>query len=320
MKGEKIVNQQIHQIQAQKVTITTQKEMCELPQKGDKESGTVQQIPTIHKPAKLIYFTDPICSSCWSIEPHIRKLELEYQPYFEIEYRTGGLLKDWTYDCKGISNPKDVAKHWDEVSQYYGMPIDGDLWLEDPLDSSYPVCIAFKASQLQGAKVAKAFLRRVKELLFLHKINMAIPENLQFAAKLANLDVKQFKSDFEGKANDLFHQDLDLANLYGVRGFPTIYFINNKGRSKTIFGTKPYHNYESALLEVDPTAKKQEYKKDWQSLFSKYSSFTEVEYAELAELCREEARKLLDNLVEKNILNKHTIKNGSLWTLRSYTS
>ena len=34
---------------------------------------------------KLIYFTDPICLSCWGIEPQLRKLKLEYGNSIEIE-------------------------------------------------------------------------------------------------------------------------------------------------------------------------------------------------------------------------------------------
>ena len=96
------------------------------------------------KPIKIIYYTDPICSSCWGIEPQLRKLKLEYGNFIEIEYRMGGLLPDWSYNSGGISKPSDVAHHWDEVSAYYDMPIDGNVWLTDPLSSSYPASIAFK--------------------------------------------------------------------------------------------------------------------------------------------------------------------------------
>ena len=32
------------------------------------------------------------------------------------------------------------------------MPIDGDVWLEDPLNSSYPPSIAFKAAEMQDKR------------------------------------------------------------------------------------------------------------------------------------------------------------------------
>src|SRR5690554_3024359 len=182
-----------------------------------------------NKKVKLVYFTDPICSSCWGIEPQLRKLKLEYGDYLEIEYRMGGLLPDWNYNSGGISKPADVALHWDEVSEHYDMPIDGDVWLEDPLHSSYPPSIAFKAAQLQSEGKAILFLRELRELVFLKKKNIAKWENISAAAQKVGLNVVQLKSDFEGKATDLFEEDLKLAREMGVRGFPTMYFIDDSG-------------------------------------------------------------------------------------------
>ena len=163
------------------------------------------------KPIRIIYFTDPICSSCWGIEPQLRKLKLEYGELIEFEYRMGGLLPDWSYNSGGISKPSDVAHHWDEVSAIYKMPIDGDVWLEDPLDSSYPPSIAFKAAQMQDREKANLFLRRIREMVFLEKLNITRHEVLVTAAKQSGLDSKQFLKDIEGPAEVLFKEDLDFA-------------------------------------------------------------------------------------------------------------
>ncbi|MEL6132186.1 MAG: DsbA family protein, partial [Bacteroidota bacterium] len=72
--------------------------------------------PITTQPLKVTYFTDPICSSCWGIEPQLRRLKLAYGAYLDIDYYMGGLLPDWSYDSGGISKPSDVAHHWDEVS------------------------------------------------------------------------------------------------------------------------------------------------------------------------------------------------------------
>ena len=134
------------------------------------------------KPVKITYFTDPICSSCWGIEPQLRRLKAEYGEYLDLDVRMGGLLPDWSYNAGGISKPSDVASHWEEASRYYQMPIDGSVWLEDPLPSSYPPSIAFKAAQLQDKKKATAFLRRLREMVFMEKKNITRWEHLQQAA------------------------------------------------------------------------------------------------------------------------------------------
>ncbi len=286
--------------------------ICGVP---DSATANLFIVQKAEKPVKIIYFTDPICSSCWGIEPQLRKLKLEYGQLIEIDYRMGGLLPDWSYNSGGISKPSDVAHHWDEVSVYYDMPIDGDVWLEDPLHSSYPPSIAFKAAQLQDKDKAILLLREMREMLFLQKKNLAKWEHIAIAASHAGLDTDQLKTDFEGKAKSLFEEDLKLAKEYGVRGFPTMFFINGAGNKEIVYGSKPYPFYETALLKSYPQAVKSDYAKTPEALFSKYHSLTAKEFAELSGTPRSESEKVLDELVSNSKLEKIITKNGSMWKM-----
>ena len=289
--------------------------MCETTDEHTTTLSKTHQKST-EKSVKLIYYTDPICSSCWGIEPQLRKLKLEYGKAIDIEYRMGGLLPDWSYNSGGIGKPSDVASHWDEVSVHYDMPIDGDLWLEDPLDSSYPPSIAFKAAQLQDEEKAHLFMREIREMVFLKKKNIAKWEHLASAAKRVGLDVEQFKTDFEGKAKAMFEEDLRLGKELGVRGFPTIFFIDEAGNRETVYGTRPYAFYEMAILKLNPNTTKSEYSKNWESLFSIYPTLTAKEYSELSGTPRMESEKVLNELSDKGALDKLTTKNGSMWTIK----
>ncbi len=285
---------------------------CEIPQTNSSstEPGSVKPNK---KTTKIIYYTDPICSSCWGIEPQLRKLKLEYGHSVEIEYRMGGLLRDWTYNSGGISKPSDVAHHWDEVSVYYDMPIDGDIWLEDPLPSSYPPSIAFKAAQIQDHEKAILFLREIREMVFLQKKNITRWEYLEFAAKKVGLDLAKFKTDYEGKAKGLFEEDLKLGRDLGVRGFPTMFITDTTGKQQVIYGSSPYALYDKAISGYHSTATKIDYDKNWDALFSMYHSQTAREFSELSGMSRQEAEKLLNQLSEKGELEKHATKNGSVW-------
>ncbi len=283
---------------------------------SDSTSKSEIAIQKIEKPIKVVYFTDPICSSCWGIEPQLRKLKLEYGNSIEIEYRMGGLLPDWSYNSGGISKPSDVAHHWDEVSIYYDMPIDGDIWLQDPLHSSYPPSIAFKAAQMQDNDKAILFLREIREMVFLQKKNIAKLEHLVEAAKKVGLNAAQFKTDFEGKAKSLFEEDLKFTKSYGVRSFPTIFFLDNSGNKEMVIGSKPYAFYETSILKLNDKAVKNEYHKDWETLFSKYHSLTAKEFSELSGTPRAESEKQLNELTTKGHLVKLTTKNGALWTIK----
>lgn len=269
------------------------------------------------KPIKIIYYTDPICSSCWGIEPQLRKLKLEYGNSIEIEYRMGGLLPDWSYNSGGISKPSDVAHHWDEVSAYYDMPIDGDVWLEDPLSSSYPPSIAFKAAQMQDNEKAILFLREIREMVFLQKKNITKWEYLEFAGKKVGLDIIKFKTDYEGKAKELFEEDLKLGRELSVRGFPTMFFTDATGKKELVYGSKPYQTFENALLKLLPSVSKTTYDKTWNAIFSKYHSLTAKEFSELTGTPRNECEKYLDDLTTNGKVQKLTIKNRAIWTLKN---
>ncbi|MEO7313965.1 MAG: ClpXP adapter SpxH family protein [Ginsengibacter sp.] len=290
--------------------------MCET---GDTSIDTTSHsnMQSTKKSIKLIYYTDPICSSCWGIEPQLRKLKLEYGNAIDIDYRMGGLLPDWNYNSGGIGKPSDVASHWDEVSVHYDMPIDGDLWIEDPLDSSYPPSIAFKAAQMQDKEKAILFLREIREMVFLQKKNIAKWEHLSSAAKTVGLDEAKLKTDFEGKAKSLFEEDLKLGRELGVRGFPTIFVVDDAGNKEIVYGTRPYAFYEMAILKINPDITKSEYSKSWEKLFAIYPTLTAKEFSELSGTPRKESEDVLNELVSKGNLEMHTTKNGSIWVRKN---
>lgn len=290
--------------------------VCEIP--GMQAATSDSNVISYAKPVKLIYFTDPICSSCWGIEPQLRKLKLAYGTYLDIEYRMGGLLPDWSYNSGGISKPSDVAHHWDEVSIYYDMPIDGDVWLEDPLHSSFPPSIAFKAAQMQDQAKAVKFLREIREMVFLQKKNITKWEFLAQAAATVGLDATKLKTDVEAQATELFEADLNEARSMGVRGFPTIFFVDSSGRREIVYGAKPYGSYEQTLLKLLPQATAQQYDRSWNALFAKYPSLTAKEFSELSGTERQESERVLDALTQQGKLLKTSTKNGSIWQLNSH--
>lgn len=268
------------------------------------------------KPIKIVYFTDPICSSCWGIEPQLRRMKLEYRDAIEIEYHMGGLLKDWTYNSGGISKPSDVAHHWDEVSHHYEMPIDGDVWLEDPLPSSYPPSIAFKAAEIQDRHKSILFLRRMREMVFLEKKNITKWPYLKQAAEETGLDPEQLKEDFAHKAISLFKDDLALAQKMGVRGFPTFFFTDNKNQQQILYGARPYTEFESKLKALLPGIHQQKFENHWTYLFHRFATLTTKEYEILTNKTWQEAENELETLFHDHYLNKFSTKNGVLWKLK----
>ena len=290
--------------------------ICEVPPKS-KTDLNKEEFATETGKLTIIYFTDPICSSCWGIEPQLRLLKLKYGDQLDIEYKMGGLLPDWSYNSGGISKPSDVAVHWDEVSGHYDMPIDGDLWLEDPLESSYPPSIAFKAAQLQNEKKAQVFLREIREMVFLQKKNITKWKYIEQAAGRAGLDTELLKSHYENQAKQLFQLDLQLAKQYGVRGFPTLFLIDSLGNKEVIYGARPFEVYELAILKIKPDIRLLNYDRQWQSLFARFNSLTAREFSELSMKPRDLCEDFLNELSQEGKLEKFSTKNGAIWFRKS---
>lgn len=269
------------------------------------------------KPIQVLYFTDPICSTCWIIQPLLRKLKLEYDRYLNIEYRMGGLLPSWDEYNKGIiKQPTDAAKHWEEVCACHEIPLDGDIWLEDPLSSSYPPSIAFKAAQMQDTDLAILFLRRIKEMVFLEKKNIIKWEFLETAAFEVGLDSARLKRDFEGQAQERFREDLRLAAEYGVTSFPTLFFSDKKDKQFTIKGYQSYERFEDIINKLIHSVEKDQVNPDPQSLFMHFPTMTSKEFSFLSDLSKEDADKILAKLYDAGKIEKYESKNGVIWISR----
>jgi predicted DsbA family dithiol-disulfide isomerase len=287
--------------------------VCKTP--GLNQPQTDSLAPTKNKPLLVHYFTDPICSACWGIEPQLRRLKLEYGDLLEIRYHMGGLLPSWTgFDSGGISKPSDVATHWDEVSAYYEMPMIGDVWLNDPLNSSFPPCVAFKAAQIQSEYKAIAFMRRLREMVFLAAKNITKWEYLNTAAYEAGLDTVQFKADYLGRAHELFDEDLRITRQMGVRGFPTLFFTDADQNRTVINGVKPYQYFEQAIMRLLPTAVKKTIDASTpEKAFELFPTLTAKEFAVLSNQSLAAADASLNEYYNARQCTRFVTRNGTLY-------
>jgi predicted DsbA family dithiol-disulfide isomerase len=262
---------------------------------------------------RVIYFTDPICSSCWAAEPQLRKLLVEYGDNIAIEYHMGGLLPSWDMFTSGpITKPADVAHHWDEMGAHSDTPIDGEVWRADPLPSSYPPCRAYKAAELQGKEKASRFLRRIREMVMVENKNIARLEVLQQAAKDSGLDPARLADDYNSTSQQLFQKDLELRAQYGVRGFPAVFFVDGASNQILVYGSRPYENYEAAIRQLAPSAEKKQIPPGG-DLFDRYPTLTTKEYSVITGVSMQEAEDILTALEQKGAIQKQPVKNGVLW-------
>ena len=267
----------------------------------------------------LLNFTDSVCSTCWIIQPQLRKLKMEYENYIETEYCMGGLLPYWeNYKSGSISKPEDAYDYWDYISKKHDMPIFPDVWKDNPLPSYYAPSIAFKAAQLQNTDKAIIFLRRINEMLFFENKNIVENVLLHIATFESGLDAALLIRDLEGKAQLLFEADLLLAQELNINTLPTFVFTYRFNNSKILKGFQEYECFEKMLLEFVTDATKSPITKRYNKIFKKYPTLSTQEFAFLTDKSIREADEIMFHLLRKGIVCSHSIKNEVIiWKLNS---
>ncbi|MBS1568397.1 MAG: DsbA family protein [Bacteroidetes bacterium] len=288
--------------------------ICAVPGQAGATGTMFKAFTPVAKPITVLYFTDPICSACWCVEPALRKLTSAYGGLIDLQTHMGGLLPGWEgFNDGGMTKPADIAPHWEEMGAYFHMPMLGDVWLEDPLMSSYPPSIAFKAAELQDKQRSLAFLRRLRELVITEKKNITKWRVIAGAATDAGLDTARLHADFNGAAPALFQADLTLARSLGVRGFPTFIFTDATDARQVVYGARPYANFEAAVKALVPDANAAPPPTALEGLFALHASWCAEEVAVALGITHEQAKAALQAAEAKGALAAVHTRNGSVW-------
>jgi predicted DsbA family dithiol-disulfide isomerase len=203
------------------------------------------------KPLEIYMFVDPLCPECWALEPIIKKLQIEYGQYFSLKHVLSGRLA--TLNMNKKAKYENIAELWEQTASRTGMSCDGSLWFENPIVSPYLASIALKAAELQGRKCGIRFLRKLQEMLFLEKQNIATFDVLKLCAASVGLDVVEFVSDIHStSAAKAFQCDLKITSEMEVSEIPTLVFFNENIEEEGIkvTGYYPYEVYVQIIEEM----------------------------------------------------------------------
>lgn len=226
------------------------------------------------------YYTDPLCCWSWGMEPQMRKLRYLLRNHLKIRYVMGGLIRDWerfSDHMNDINRPSQVGPLWMEARNTTGQPMQEVLWIKDPVDTTYPACMAVKAAELQGNIAGEAMLRELREAVMLRQLNIGKNEViLEIASALEKkkiLDFSLFQKDwFSNRVAELFRKDLEQIKIKGITRFPTLLISVGK-RTIQITGYRPFPVLLDAFRNLDPELdfadddiNPEEYKKSWANL------------------------------------------------------
>ena len=167
---------------------------------------------------------------------------VEFGDELHFTYVMGGMARE---------TAPEVAE-WLRVMAATGMPMDPLMWVEGPIGSTYPGCMAVKAAQEQAHDGGYAYLRRLREGLACFRRKLDTTEALVEEARKAGLDVERFRIDLGSHAIvEAFGADLEAARDVPSGSpredrlpFPTLRF----GDDRWCFGHTPYDEYRAAAV------------------------------------------------------------------------
>ncbi|HLQ71595.1 MAG TPA: ClpXP adapter SpxH family protein [Bacillota bacterium] len=203
------------------------------------------------KPLEIYVYVDPLCPECWSLEPYLKKLTIEYGRYFTIRPIISGHFKRLNRDK--FDQPKKIKAIWEHTANRTGMSCNGDIWTENPVSSPWVASVAIKAAELQGKKAGKVYLRKIQESVFLKKEDISNEKILMDCARETHLDLDEFERDlYSVSAQKAVQCDLKLTKEMEVEHIPTLVVFNHdiEEHGMKISGLYSYEIYERLLKQM----------------------------------------------------------------------
>jgi putative protein-disulfide isomerase len=201
------------------------------------------------------YYTDPCCPWSWALEPALRRLRWEFGERLSMTYVMCGM-------AQRFGDPQPVIEEILTAAAASGMPVDARLWLESPLRSSHPACIAVKAATEQGDPAP--YLRRLREGILCRRQKLDGAESLIAEARLTDgLDPERFGVDLSSHATlEAFGADLERAQAapaeHHAEGgdrvkLPSLEFRGGDGATYGVYGFSDYRELRAAAVAAGAT-------------------------------------------------------------------
>lgn len=205
------------------------------------------------------YITDPACSWSWAAEPTVRRLMTEFADSLAWTFVMGGLARDYESGGEGVLSYPELVEEWLAVAGQTGAPIDPRLWVEGPIRTTYPACMAVIAAAEQAADGGYGYLRALREGLVCLRRKLDTTEALVEEARRVGLDVKRFRIDLASHATvEAFGAQLEEARaipeearaagqVKRVEGKERVAFPSMRfGDAHWVLGAQPYEAYAAA--------------------------------------------------------------------------
>lgn len=264
----------------------------------------------------IIYeFSDPLCPWCWGSEPILRKLESRFD--VQIRYIMVGMIEDVRKEVPDITEEgymeynDRIASKWEEQAIKHKMPVNPyDFSLFDnKSNSTWPLCISYKAAEFQDLERANRLLRRFREQIFLEGKKAIRNSSILSTVVEVGLDLEQYIEDVTGgKAEKAFLEDIELAKKHKITSYPS-YLFRYKGEEVVVRGFTYYQTMKAlikGLTDAEIGDKGIEISK-MMDVINRYDGIAIYELAEIFEIEYPRLHEILNDMSQNNeiIIEEH---------------
>jgi len=209
---------------------------------------------------RIVEYTDPYSIWCWGCEPALRRFELLFPDFVDIDVRMGGLfedftpMRDWWIRMSGGQWKESVLAFMTAVADQHRMPMNPGRMLAaiDDFRSTWPACIAVKAAEFQGRDAGRTYLRRLREAVLVEGRAIHRDGVQKDVASEVGLDGSRFvRALDDGSAERAFREDLEMCRSREVKGFPT-FELQGVEVSFRIEGWQPWEVFDETLRKLAP--------------------------------------------------------------------
>lgn len=256
----------------------------------EKQPGT----SPLTKPIELYVFIDPTCDDCWSLQPILRKLQVDYDHYFTLRIILRTSLPTMNMPCRNF---------------------DPSIETCDKFHASFP-SLAIKAAEFQGKRAGFRFISKLFEYSYLKSKNVTSFSVLVEIANQLLLDVDEFTRDFSSH-NVLrsLQVDLYMAREMEVDKAPTFVFFNEniEDEGLKVSGLYTYDVYEQILEELLGHQIIPETPPALDDLFRRFDTLTTNEISEIYRIPENAAERELKKRLLQQQVERLPFPNTTLW-------
>lgn len=272
------------------------------------------------RPLEIYMFIDPLCPECWALEPIIKKLQMEYSPYFTIRTILANEIKTLNQPTGARREKylKNMERLFDKTALLTGMPCNCHSWFKNNPHTPYAVSIAIKAAELQGNAIGSKYLRRLRETLFLTEKNISLTEAIVECAKhVKGMDVEEFQADLHSEsAKRAFQSDVKATKEMDVNTVPTLVFFNDNVNEPglKVSGLYDYSVYVNIMEDMLERSLEKCPPMSLESFLKFYTVVASKEISIVFDLTVEEVEREMKKLQIQQKVKNIPMKFGNLWS------